>query len=381
MIKFKLLFRIAIVLLLTAAGLNAAVSKNIQAVIDSYERGELNIAAALLRSAQPSNADERALVLYYRAMLTTDAEAAQTYLLELIDTYPRNLYAQKALYELGSLQLLDREYDKALNSFNQITNPDFSDKHFWIANTYFQKGDYSKTIASANQFIRLTKSSPKLEDAHYLIADSYINLRQFNNAITTLKKLLSQPQLIEDEQYLRYRYGYAAEMLNNRAEALSQYRQGYELDRYSQLAYLIEDRLFEIRSTHGSAIDLNFLYPHSESPLPDIVLAEKTGTVTTNGNTKPDTTAVAKTPQLIDIENNALRGLYLQAGRFTNQDNAVRLCEKILALGFNAQYYKSTQFNDVSWVIIVGPYQAQQDAVNAKTVLRENGIDSFIVQR
>ncbi|MFO7660036.1 MAG: tetratricopeptide repeat protein [Candidatus Cloacimonadaceae bacterium] len=369
------------VFLLLATGLNAAIGKGIQAIINAYEKGELSKANALLRTNQPENADERAAVIFYSAMLTTDAANAQNLLQLLVDTYPKSIYAQKAYYELGSLQLLDREYDKALNSFNQITHPDFADKHYWIANTYFQQGDYTKTIASANQFIRLTKSSPKLEDAHYLIANSYINQKQYNNAITTLKKLLSQPKLIEDEQYLRYRYGYAAELLGNKAEAVSQYRQGYELDRYSQLAYLIEDRLFEMRGTNGSSIDLSFLYPHTESPLPDIVLAEITGSGTNNGPIKPDTTKVSGIQQPVEVKNNELRGMYLQAGRFSNKINAVKLCERIITLGLNAVYYESTQFKDVSWVILVGPYQTQLAAVSSKTLLRDNEIDSFIIQR
>ncbi len=379
--KNRLIPLLILILAMMSAGLNAAIGKGIQAIIDAYEKGELSKANALLRTNQPENADERAAVIFYSAMLTTDAANAKNLLQMLVDTYSKSIYAQKALYELGSLYLLDRDYDKALNSFNQITHPDFSDKHYWIAVTYFQQGDYTKTIASANQFIRLTKSGPKLEDAHYLIADSYINQKQYNNAINTLKKLLSQPKLIGDEQYLRYRYGYAAEMLGNRAEALSQYKQGYELDRYSQLAYLIEDRLFEMRGTNGNSIDLSFLYPHTESPLPDIVLAEITGSSTSEDPAKPDTTRTSGSSLPVEVKNNELKGLFLQAGRFSNKTNAVKLCEKIIALGLKAQFYESTQFKDPSWVIIVGPYETQLAAVSAKTLLRDNQIDSFIIQR
>ncbi|TFG42805.1 MAG: tetratricopeptide repeat protein, partial [Bacteroidia bacterium] len=215
-IKKQLCLLLFILTLFAISGLNAAIGTDIQAIITSYETGDLDRTASLLRASQPENSDEKAIVLYYKAMLTTEAGDAQILLQQVVDTYPKNQYAQKALYELGSLQLLDRDYDKALSTFNKITNPDFSDKHYWLANTYFQKGDYSNAIASANQFIRLTKSSPQLEDAYYLIADSYINLDQYNSTITILKKLLTQPKLIEDEQYLRYRYGFAAEMLNLR---------------------------------------------------------------------------------------------------------------------------------------------------------------------
>jgi tetratricopeptide (TPR) repeat protein len=369
------------VLLCGFACLAVAARAEIQALINAYEKGDPEKSRTLLMRINPENAEERATVQYYQALLGNDVDSVKVKLATLADTYLKTRYGQKALFELGSLHLLDRDYTKALEYFNKITDPDLSEKHYWIANTYFQKGDYTNAVNSGNQFTRLTKSSPKLEDTYYLIADAYISLSQFNNAITTLKKLLSQPELIEDMQYLRYRYGYAAEMLGNRSEAISQYRQGYEINRFSQLAYLIEDRLFEMRFRYGTGIDLSFLYPHAALPLPDIVLAEqgKTGKITDPD--KQDTSVEAK-PDTTSAQSDASQpGLYLQAGRFSVQANADKLGDRIRSLGLNARVQKSTQFKDVSWVVIVGPYQNQLDAVTNKQLLKDNEIDSFIIQR
>lgn len=377
----KLILLLLTTFFLSVALLNSAnIRPEIKAIIDTYEKAELDKCNSLIQKSLPESSDEKAIVLYYKAMLTSDVEVTKTNLQALIDAYPKTHYAQKSLLELGNLFLLDRNYDRALAYYNKITEPDFSEKHFWIANLYFQKGDYSNAIASGNQYIRLSKSSQKQEDIYYLIADSYINLNQYNNAINTLKKLLTSSIQIGEEQYLRYRYGYASELLGNKLEAVSQYQQGYEIDRFSQLAYLIEDRLFEMRARYGSTIDLSFLYPYTASPLPDIVLAEQNKTDNVTESVNPDTTSSVKDLVPKEIDAAKQKGLFLQAGRFSMQNNAFNLCEKIISLGLVAQYYKSTQFKDVSWVVLVGPYQTQFEAVKAKNLLTENSIDSFIIQ-
>jgi len=381
MYKKHIILCLMLLLSIVRVCFSAELKPEIKAIITHYDNGDYDKCLALLQSSQPTNADEKAVVLYFKGVLASGIDLAQQNFQQLINSYPNNKYAQKALIEMGNIYLLERDYDKALGFYNKITDTDLTEKHFWIANTYYEKGDYKSAISSANQFIRLTKSSPHLEDAYYLIAESYINQEQFNNAITTLKKLLTLPKLIEDEQYLRYRYGYAAEMLGNRQEALSQYKQGYEKNRYSQTAHQIEDRLFEMRSRYGSLVNLDFLYPYSAEPLPDIVLAEQLKAEKLLEAEKPDTTSTPAPPVSKESETEFQPGIYLQAGRFGKQENASKLCDKIIKLGLNAQFYKSTQFKDVSWVIIVGPYQTQLDAQNAKDTLRDNNIDTFIIQR
>jgi tetratricopeptide (TPR) repeat protein len=359
----------------------AALRSDFQAIINSYENGELQQCGNLLSKSQPENPEEQAIVLYFKAILSTDIDSVRISLQSIISNYPRTPYGQKAMLEMGCLSLLDRDYSRALSYFNGITDPSLTEKHYWIANTYLQKGDYSDAISSGNQYIRLSKSGPQLEDTYYLVTDAYINLNQYNNAISTLKKLLSEPKLIQDEQYLRYRYGYACEMLGNRLEAVSQYRQGYEVNRYSQLAYLIEDRLFEMYTGPGPSFDLSFLYPHSELPPPDIVLAEQNRANQPSRPENPDSTNVIRPADNTIPADSTQAGLYLQAGRFSVEANADRLKERIGKIGQSARVMKSTQFKEASWLVIVGPYQTQLNAVSAKQLLRENEIESFIIQR
>ena len=363
------------------AALNSIVKAEIQAIEDTYQDGELTKCKSLLKTTIPDNPDEKVIVMYYSALIESDTDVFKQNLQKLIDTYPKSQYTQKAFFELGNLYLLDREYDRALGYYNKITDPEQVDKHYWIAATNFQKGEYSKAIESGNQYIRYSKTNHMVEDTYYLIADSYISLNQYNNAIITLKKLLTQPEMIEDEQYLRYRYGYAYEMLGNRQEALSQYQQGYAIDRFSQLAFSIEDRVFEMRYRYGSSLDLSFLYPFANNPLPDIVIMELQKAEQEKELENQDSTAVVTDTKPKRLDAAPDQGFYLQAGRFSQDKNAINLCDKIIVLKQNAQYYKSTQFKDVSWVVVVGPYKTQEEALTGRDLLKDSNIDSFIVER
>lgn len=361
--------------------LSGAFSKYIQSIIDNYEKGEFDKCRSLLNSVQPGNSEEVAVVQYYATMLSDDIEIIKAKLQSLTDSYKNTKFAQKGLIDLGSIFLLDRDYESALTTFNKITDPQMPEKHYWMAITFYQKGDYRNSINSANQYIRLAKSGLLLEECYFLLTDSYINAKEFNNAVSTLKKLLSQPHLISDMQYLRYRYGYASEMLGNRTEAISQYKQGYEINRFSQLAYQIEDRLFEMRNKYGSIIDLSFLYPHSESPLPEIVVSEQMKAQKLVEQGIEDTTAIAKNLLPQHMEDGIQHGLFLQAGRFSNKNNAVRMAERIVEMGLSSQYIESKRQTELSWVVLVGPYQTQLDVSGAKQILKDNGIESFVVQR
>jgi hypothetical protein len=381
MIRLKNVLVILLTIISGSALLFGALKPDILAIIDYYNNGNTSKCAAILQTAVPENQEESAAILYYKAMLSGDAVTCKANLLSIVSTYAKTQYAQKAMLELGNLSLLDREYDKALGYYRNITDPALVEKHYWIANTYFQMSDYPNAIASGNQYIHLSKFSPRVEDIYYLVADAYFSSFQYNNTISTLKKLLAQPDSLDDEQYLRYRYGYACEMLGNKQEALSQYKQGLEFDRFSSLAYLIEDRLFEMRGRTGSSLDLSFLYPFSESPLPDIVVEEQLKEELEAEQEAQDSTTVVKDNSPKQLEAVPDKGLYLQAGRFSKEMNAVKLCDQILKLKLNAQYYKSVQFKDVSWVVVIGPYQTQEEAQAAKDALKDNLIDSFIIER
>jgi tetratricopeptide (TPR) repeat protein len=374
----KTVFIIAFLLMISISGwLQGALKKELQDIAMLYEKGEADKIAVLLNKATSTTDDEKAFILYYKALISPDADKAKQNLRQLCDIYPKTQFCQSAYLELGHLYLLDRDYTEALVYFKKITSPDFPQKHYWIAQTYYQQADYQNAISSAEQYLRFAKPSDEAEDISFLIADAYIEIKQYNNAINTLKKMNS----IGDKQYYHYRYGFAQEMLGSKTEALSHYQIGFEADRYSQLAYLIEDRLFDLRDRNRTEVDLSFLYPYSDSPLPDIVLATPIVPAEPVENVKQPEIAPIAPKQSKQLDAPPKSGIFLQAGRFSKLENAAKLSDKIAALDLTGSYYKATGFKDVSWVVVCGPFKTEQEAIDARDKLKTSNIDCFIIQR
>ncbi len=374
--------RISILFLtLSISMLLCAIRTEFQSITDMYNDGEQDLSRNALLKLSPANDEEKAFVLYYKAILSTDADITKSTLQQLISAFPKQQIVQKAYLELAHIYLLDREYDQALSTYRKITDPSLTEKTYWIAHTQNQMGQSLNAIASAELFIRSSNISDLIEDAYFLIADAYIYLDQYNNAVNALNKMLSKLTKIEDEQYLHYRLGYANEFLGNKSEALSHYKSGYEINRFSQLAYLIEDRLFLMRGKNINAIDLSFLYPFSEAPLPDIVQnTPANGTNTTDPN-NPIPPVEEPKIQSRELSQAPDKGIFLQAGRFSNKVNAGKLSDKIASLGYACQYYQTSNYKDVSWVVICGPFETNQLATDARDELKTNSIDCFIIQR
>lgn len=350
-------------------------------IAEFYENDSPETARIHLLKALPATDEEKAFVLFYKAMLITDGALAKGFLQQICDLYPKQPITQKAYLELGHIHLLDRDCSSALSTYRKITDPAMPEKSYWIANTQYQMGDYALAIKSAETFLPSSRLTSMTEDAYFLIADAYINLDQYNNAVISLNKLKSLQQELNDPQYFHYRIGYALERLGNKSEAIIHYRQGYEANRFSQMAYLIEDRLFELRGKLGTAVDLAFLYPFSDAPLPDIVLSEPA--ITNKLNDAVVTPVIEPTPKSgsVQLEKAPEKGLYLQAGRFSSKANAVKLSDKIVAMGYPCMYYKTEKYKDVSWVVICGSFDTTVVANDAMAALKTNNIDCFIIQR
>ncbi len=350
-----------------------------QSIIDLYANGELKQCQELVTKVIAENDEERAILQYHKALLSKEIKTAKMLFREVADKYTKSKYSQLALLELGKSALLERQYQNALALLKRITSPELTEKNYWLATVYYQMNDFSAAISTGELYLRTEKSNPLSEEISFLLANAYFILNQYNNAVITLKKLLAKLDSVEDKQYLYYLLGCGYENLGNVKEALSYYKQGYEQNRYSQLAYMIEDNLFALRDKFGNAIDLNFLYPYSDIPLLDIALEANPPA---NGNYAQNGSQVLTETDRNPVSSDSLQaGIYLQAGRFSSKDNAQKLCEKINKSGIISIFHQSQQKKEISWVILCGPFPTMQEAKVAKEKLKQNNIDSFIIQR
>jgi len=347
-----------------------------------YLAGRTDEAANALSGLTAGNEEERAFLAYMSAMLKVKRNEIRSGLELVISKYPNSEYAQRSRLELAKMQVLEREITAAGENLKKITSNYLLERHYWLALCYWWEDDYAKAIGSVENYLRLAPKGVYCEDAYYLLAECYLAQQKAYSAITTLSKLQSLQLPDLDQQYLLYRTGYCYEISDKLTEAVGYYRQGYELDKYSQIAYTIEDRLFDLKYK-SKTIDISFLYPYSVlqiAPPPEEV--SSTSPLLPNGSIEPKSPA-APPPNMDDpikLKGKPQNGFYIQAGRFSQEANANKLVLTIRLLSLPAAYYEDISANKKTWVVISGAYENKDKAEEARSLLMSKDINCFVAQ-
>ena len=361
----------------------AAVRKEFQDLDKLYNNGKLDELSALISTLKPVNEEERACLGFYVALLKVKTEEAISAHQWLIEKFPQSPYAQKSLLELGKIFILDRKIEEATLYLRRITSPDIIERFYWLGLCAWWKDDYTTAISNCENYLRLEPRGEFAEKSYYLIADCYLAQKKAYSAVTTLLKLQNAKLREIDEQYFYYRLGYAYELSDAPIDAINAYRKGYELDRYSQVAYEIEDRILEIKRSKPN-IDISFLYPYS--PLQVTIVQEEQPDTLKLGvpaETKPSTSTVSPKLEVrqdapVKLKEKPKEGYWLQAGRFSVESNANRLVINIRLLNIPAAYYEDISGGKKSWVVVCGSFPDRTQAEEAKELLATNDINSFI---
>lgn len=365
----------------------AAIRKEFSELDKLFEGGKLNEISASLISLKPSSDEERAALGFYAAMLKTNSLEAIKAHQHIIDKFYTSQYAQRSLLELGKQYLLERKVDEAKAAFRKIVSTALVERYYWLALCAWWQDDLESAIAQAENYLRLEPRGDFAENAHYLIADSYLLQRKAYSAVSTLSKLQNLKLPDTDEQYLFYRLGFAYEQSEKIVDAVSAYRQGYEMDKYSQTAYLIEDRLFELRSRSRN-VDISFLYPYSllqialteDDSLTSLVkdAVQPIGSSQTNPMPTPSVISPVNPTAPVKLKGKPSEGYWLQAGRFSVEANANKLVVNIRLMNIPAVYYEDTSGNKKSWVVLCGSFPDKTQAETARQSLANEKINSFL---
>jgi len=371
-----------IVALLMAVSLTAQVRRDFNRLKEHYEIGNLSEMQEIIKGLKPNRDEERAMIQYYTALLEQSSAEALVQFRDAADRYPQTHYGQLSMLEAAKIHILEREIPSAQALLRRINSAEIIERFYWLAVTHFWLDDYSSAIANSENYLRLKSSGNLAETALHLIADSYIAQAKYQSALSSLQKVDKLKE--HDAQYLSYRTGYAYEHLGYNDAALKAYQKGYEMDKYSQVAFDIEERLFFLRSRIPS-LDLSFLYPYKELKLDP----QKTTQITMDTSSSvSDTSSVAKLPSLLpldpDIPIKLLikpnSGNYLQAGRFSVEANADGLVRNIRQMQIPASYFEDDNQGNTTWVVLAGPFVDSQQMSMARRLLTDKDINSFIVQ-
>ena len=363
-----------VLLALVSTSLHANMRKNFKALETSYERGRINEIASQISTLKPSSNEEKAFVLFLRAMVENkSSQVSSNYLQQAISSYPNTKYGQLCMLQQAKLFVLERRAEEAKTMLDKINSSQIPERYYWLAVCEEMADRPSSVISNAENYQRLQSRGEYLEESYYLIVNAYMGQGKFQSAISTLSKLAAIKGYPTDAQYFHYLLGLAYQRAGNWQEALSNYQQGMEITRYSQVAYMIEDQIFELKAKHGSKVDLSFLYPYQKLEILEAETSEETEQQVVEIETPP-----ADTP--LKLTGKPGRGLYLQTGRFGVEANARSIAHRIRGLKLPSGYYEDRSRKDVPWVTFSGPFKTAAEQDQALNILKENQIDCFKIR-
>ena len=252
-----------------------------------------------------------------------------------------NPQAQLALFELGKLKFLERDYQAAQDYFKRIYGEDITDKEYWLAKTYLKLEDPTRAIISAQNFICDSDDPTKIESAYFLIAESYLLSHQYKRALNTLETLRNSEYIQNFIPLLFYKLGYCHELLDHTEDAILSYKKLKSDYPYHELSFQAEERLLSMRSK-----------PTQNSPQPIL------------------TTAVA----------NHDAQTYLQAGAFGSPKNAHSLGSKITNLGMKYIVFDKMSNGRKLYCVAAGPFENATKLNTALTKLKDNQINTYIIK-
>ncbi|MCB5247652.1 MAG: SPOR domain-containing protein [Candidatus Cloacimonetes bacterium] len=361
-----------LLILLPVAAFAAELRKEFQALEQLYQQGKLSELSTRLTGSTAKNDEERALQTYLSAMLKKSQEDTLILLQQAIDRYPSTHYGQLSRLEKAKLHILERQIPEAEALLKKISSPDIPERFYWLAYCAQNRDDPAATIAQGENYLRADPRGKFVEDTHYQIAGAYQSQKKYFSAISTLEKLRASPGLPKNLQYFHYLLGLMHHLNSNCAEAFQNYKAGFELNRKSQLAFEIEDRLFELKGRYPSLVDLAFLYPYTALDLPEIIVETLPEEIPPQAALDPDSPArLAAKPS---------GGYFVQAGRFGSENNACTRTQEVRSLKVKANYFEDKGNRSVPWVVISGPYSSQSEAYTVRQILRGNSIDCFITR-
>jgi len=267
---------------------------------------------------------------------------------------PESLYAQKSLLELGKLQLLNRNYETALQYLKKVTNASLQDKEFWLAKTYFKLKKYDNAIISSQNFISDAKDNQskysEIETAYFLLVESYLQKDLYSKALRNLEYLRKSKYIQNNLPLLRYKIGLCHEKMKDYEQALKDYKKLKRDFPYHQYSYLAEERMMQMSRDKVVDIELDSFSTLANGKQP----------------------SKAATGEGLKV--------YLQIGAFSSTKRAEVQGKKAMNLGLDFSIFPKKVSGKTLYIVAVGPFQ-NGTLNSAIKKLNDAGINSFVIKR
>lgn len=350
--------------------------RDFASLANQYRRGQIdNVAEQILR-LQANSDEERAFLLYYGAKLKANMTESLSLHQQNITRFPTSYHGQLSMLEVAKNQILQHDLSSAKALLRRITHPEIPERLYWQAVCAFHLEEYEDSAGFAENYIRQGSSGDYFEQAYYLLADAHSQQNRHSNSVNTLNRLRAISSFPTDEQFFYYRLGYAQERSGASRDALNSYQRSYEMNKFSQTAYMVEDRLFAMRSRVGSSLDISFLYPYTV--IADSTASADSASVTSNTQSTSPDPAILNAP--LKISGRPNRGIFLQAGRFSVEANAISRANEIRARNMPSSYFEEQQGGRATWVVMSGPFESATASEQARQTLVSQSIDCFVVR-
>lgn len=342
-------------------------SSEMKALESMFWEGYLEELPAMLLSSKPRGDEELALQSYLNAMLQTSQKDTRLLLQQTMERYPYTLYGQRSMKEMAKLLIFERKYADAEKQLNKINRPELMERHYWLAYCSQAQDKHEEAITRGKEYLRRQPGGKYVEDTYYLIATARQNQKKYADGIQALEELRATPGLPRSKQYFHYLLGRLYHLSGNWSKAYENYKEGFLLNQDSQLAFELEDLLFELKDARGSSIDLSFLYPYTALDIPDLQLPPP----------PPEMPELDMSKEELRAEAKPSGSNYIQAGRFGSEANAKARTTHMRSLNLNAYYFEDKANKSIPWVVFCGPYPNSSEAEAVRQILTRNSIDSF----
>ena len=364
---------IAIIALLLCVSISQAfaahVSKGLQSMETMLEQGKLDDLASMVYSSKATTDEDHAFLSYLNALLKKQQSDCTTLLQQTAERFPSTYYGQLSMLEKAKMHILERDYPSAKKLLTSIKTADITEHYYWLALCAQATDDNTSCLSYCESYLRLTPKGERTEATIYLMAEVLMKQGKYQNAISTLNKLTPIAGYPRNKQYYNYQMGLLYRKLDDPQQSLQYLKTGFEIDRNTQLAFLIEDSLLELKDRYGDRIDLSFLYPFTEAEIPDYNPAPP--------NT-PQPPTNLNSPMKLSAKPTG--GFFIQAGRFVVVANAEKLCGSIRQHNVSANYFEDKSNKSTPWVVISGPYNTKAEADAVRQLLIGNNIECFVTK-